>query len=128
MGQFQASKLLIGTSIYFIIFFLVVFCVKSDAAFDNSNTGEEFNNSNLQFNNPGFATSPDTSIESNVTATDTASTSKIGGTFAFMTGISEGNTNIGVPSGWRWLFSLIFFWLPLVLFGIGIYFSLPFIH
>lgn len=128
MGQFQASKLLIGTSVYFIVFFLIVFCVKSDDAFDNSDTGETFDNNDLQFNNPGFGNSQDTTFNESVSPTDTASTGKIGSTFAFMSGISEGNTNIGVPSSWRWLFSLIFFWLPLVLFGLGVYFSLPFMH
>ena len=129
MGQFVSSKLLIGTSIYFLVFFVIVFCVKSDDAFDNSDTGETFDNDNLQFNNPGFNTNPDTSVPTGpINLTETSNTGNIGSTFAFMSGISEGNTNIGVPSAWRWLFSLIFFWLPLVLFGLGVYFALPFLH
>lgn len=35
---------------------------------------------------------------------------------------------IGIPSGWQWLFSLVFFYIEFVMFVLALYYAMPFIH
>ena len=49
----------------------------------------------------------------------------ISDTVLFVTGFKA---DLGVPNQYLWIYSFIFFWIPLVLLIISLYFALPFLH
>ena len=121
MGEFPASKVLIGTVIYFFVFYLICWAVQGEDSFDSSE---------VNFNDPGFSTSSATTYDGDtlVTLQNDTSFSSVSATLSMMSGIGTNNVSIGIPSLVQFIFHFIFFWIPLALFGISLYFTLPFIH
>lgn len=89
---------------------------------------------NIQFSDPGYGSNAHISTTiGNVTPTADVSTSSPGmsniiGTLSVLTNIGSGSYSLGVASNWLWLFSFVFFYIPLFMLLWSIYMALPIIH
>lgn len=129
MGQFESGKWIIGISIYLFFMFLLVFSsINTASHYDLNATG-------LQADDPGFlsdSTNPENSGAEyrNVTldSSTTGNLNTIFDTLGFITGFGATNIDLGVPSGYVWIFSFLFFWIPFFMLAWSIYMALPFAH
>ena len=121
MGEFPASRVLICTVLYFFVFYLICWAVQGDDTFDSSD---------IKFDDVGFETTTTTTYDGDdlTTLQNDTSFSSVTATLSMMSGIGTNSVSIGVPPLIKFIFHFIFFWIPLALFGISLYFTLPFIH
>lgn len=119
MGEFNAGKWIIGLSIYFFLFFLIVTSVISGL----DEVGED--RDDLYVTDPGFILDGNQTVPGTVTNTDTVSWDNIRDSIGVMTGF---NAQIGLPGTYQFIFSFIFFWIPLMMLLWALYMALPFLH
>lgn len=122
MGEFKAGQWIVVLLVYFFLLFLIISQVVSAALHYDVET-------TAQFNDPGFG-SEDINISNPDTASaaDTASMSGITASISVITGINAANVKIGIPVGYIYIFSFLFFWLEFVMLLIALFFMLPFFH
>jgi len=135
LGSFQSGKWIIFLSLYFIVFFLTVFSITNVLSdMDGENLAGD-----LRFEDPGFQTvskgNTDDYEYNGSIGTDsidytkpTKAYSAFKTTIPVITGIQSGNVKIGMPPAFRWIFSFIFFWIPLFMMLWAIYMAIPFFH
>lgn len=92
----------------------------------------------IRFSDPGFQTitegNPD-DYEFNGSASGiidfdrpTTAYSSFKTTLSVMTGISSGDVRIGMPKAFRYIFSFIFFWIPIFMMIWSLYMAIPILH
>lgn len=121
MGQFAAGPWFIGLLIYFFAFFVIVNYVIAGASDLGIDSGYEFND-------PGFTSTANTTITTEAAAADTGSFAFFWDTISFMTGIGADDVSIGIPGAYQYMFSVLFFWLPLLMMLWAGWMALPFLH
>ena len=129
MGEFEAGKWIISLTLYFFLFFLIVFSVIEGSVDDVDD---------VVFSNPGFAgVSTPENVDSSFSSVNDSgidygdtdvSYSTFTSTLAVITGINSAKVKIGMPATFRWIFSFILFWIPFIIFVWSIYMALPIIH
>jgi hypothetical protein len=122
MGQFQAGVWLVMLCIYFFSLFLLINSVV--------NAGADYGLIiDAGFSDPGFENyGANMSTPDSASAGDTASMSGIKATFSIITGIGAGSINLGVPTAFVWMFSIMFFWIEFIMLIWAIYMAIPFFH
>lgn len=93
-----------------------------------------FEDSGVSIGDPGFgaASHSDASV-ANTSLTDDVSSdspgmSNVMSTIGIMTGFSTTTSNLGVPAGWAFAFSFLFFYVPFFMLLWSVYMALPFLH
>lgn len=69
-----------------------------------------------------------TVVGDTVDPVEPASMSVVKTTFSLMTGIGAEDVNIGIPTGFTYVFAFVFFWIPFVVMLWALYMALPFLH
>lgn len=126
MGSFSSGTWAILLIVYFLGFFLVTYSIV--------NGMPDADTSGIQFSDPGFGSTPaaDFTVAGQTAAdsfgTESPGMSSIMTSLKIMTGINAGSVSIGIPTGWKWLFSFLFFWIPFFALLWAIYMAIPFFH
>jgi len=129
MGEFNSGIWIVGISIYLFGLFLVVHSILNVA------NEYELDRDGVYASDPGFLSSksnPENTGDSYRNITISTSTSQnlgsIFDTLGFITGFGATSIGLGIPSGYIWIFSFLFFWIPFFMLAWAIYMALPFIH
>ena len=123
MGQFESGIWIVILLTYFFCFFMIVYCIQAG-----------FPGSGVSVSDPGFGSSPllNTTIGDVDPAASVSSgssgMSNVRSTVGIMTGFTSSSSNIGVPGGWMFAFSFVFFYLPAFMLLWAVYMALPIIH
>ena len=122
MGEFQAGKWIMLLLLYFFTLFVIVnYTVEASNDYGIDTTA--------RFADPGFGReSVNISTPNTASLTDTADMSGIKTSLAVITGINAGNVSIGIPTGFIYMFSFLFFWIEFIMLLWSIYMALPFFH
>ena len=123
MGDFNSGPWIIGLILYFFILFVVINQVVSAANYYGIDAD------GIKFNDPGFENyNANMSTPDSASASDTASMSGIKDTLSIITGIGASQINIGIPAGFVYIFSILFFWIEFIMLIWAIYMAIPFFH
>ncbi len=123
MAEFDAGLTLIACTVYLFLAFLICFSAIKGA-------GEMGMSHQYSVSSNNIVTASGNTNESLYSGASSADTISMGGmvqTMNFMTGFGWNSLNVGVPSSIGWIFRIVLFYLPVILWGISLYFSLPFI-
>ena len=122
MGEFPATSVVISTTVYFFFMFVLVTAVISSPVL--SDTSVRRTGGDLRYDNQDFQSDNSAQLSTN----STTGFNKVKTAFTVMSKVGTNNISLGEPQEWGWIISFIFFWLPLVLFLMGVYFLMPFAH
>jgi len=122
MGKFESGHWIIGLSLYFFMFFIVVNAAISLLDYYNVEN-------NLRFDDTGFGSEGQIyDGNTSVSPDDSYSFDTFLDSISIITGVGAGNVEIGVPAEYKYIFSFIFFWLPFLALSWAIYMALPWVH
>lgn len=123
MGKFKAGTWIIILFIYFFTLFIAVNQIVSASNHYNIETD------NIRYADPGFENfNSDFDIPDNASSSDTGSISDLKATVSVITGIGASQINIGVPSAFIYIFSILFFWIEFIMILWALYMAIPFFH
>ena len=124
MGQFESGVWIVGLLFYFTGLFVLVYCVAAGIP-----------DADVSYADPGYGAShtPSTvivDIDPTTTdvGTDTPGMGSVMTTLSILTSVGSGSYDVGIPSGWAWLFSFVFFYIPLFMLLWAVYMAIPIIH
>ena len=128
MGEFESGRWLIGLSIYFFIFFLLVGAtIQIGNEYDTVDTGGVYQ-TGITFDENGTYAAAGGISDINGTDAGKVDVGVIVSSLSFASGVGTEQIGIGLPPAWQFLFSFIFFWIPAMMFLFAVYMALPFLH
>lgn len=121
MGEFQAGKWILGLSIYFFAYFLILLAITNLAI------AHGVDHSGITANDPGFGVYSGNTSYSGGSASDTVSINPIRETIGFMFTF-QNNVFINSGSQFQFVFMFFFTYIPLFVLIFSLYMILPFAH
>lgn len=127
MGKFESGVWIIGLLAYFFLLFIIM----SNVILAADEYGLSKEDVYVLGDNP-FASTDDPDAQGytgiNFTQSQGYSIDTVYDTLGVLSGFGAGKVGLGVPVGYVWIFSFIFFYIPLFMLLWSIYMALPVLH
>ena len=128
MGQFNSGYWIIGLSIYYFVFFLLLASViQVGYEYDTVDTSGVYQ-TGIEFDATEQKGSLTNLSDVSADSSGNVNVKTLIKTLSFASGIGTSELGIGFPAGFQFIFSFVFFWIPATMLLFAIYMALPVIH